>query len=611
MISQLSSPKFFSGLHNPIVQTAVNVGFMTALNAIRAAGASTTQESNIPFNFNFDFSIIEKSIFYERTLLDFLKFEDWFDFCKKTESEACLQDPIKRTLVLNTIKNKMNTVLSSNATEMADTLIPDCFSATDCPDINLTKVCKKDHQATQTVFTSMPVNSTREFFLNWMKSHFFSPEWNDVQEILRFRNDDPREKLLFLAAEYDQNGAVEPETNSAVLSKLSYKFDIKYRVVKSYEEICKTIESAKKTNNLGYVVINAHGDPSWIVLDKKNSNNFAAIHQNLDFGHCFSGLKPYGKILLMSCSAAKGTNHIAQKLAEGAKRTVIAPRDLLYPAFTSVLSADEAVLYHPENRLYSFLPFYNVNLFTTIRPTFKNCSRIDIKNTHPRESEAAQIIKDDLVSKSLLQHNSSNLGEEYLELCKDDPRDKFLFLSGEFDKNGASNPVEITNILSVFGNKFDLQYKVVKSFKEICQEISKAAKMGKLNTVMIQAHGNSTHGMVLSRVNADNENRMSPNEAFAPCFSGIEKEGTIIFMGSSLGKQNIQNETVAQKIADKVQRTVIATSCHVYPNDVRVQSINPLLIAHEGYSRLMNYVYHKCTDNGDNLFKTFTPKTQP
>ncbi len=506
------------------------------------------------------------------------------------------------------------------------TTIIDCFSSSLCSDIDSKKVHQREKKATEVIYTSQPVNSTHEKIANWFKSKFVSSEWTNVQEILRFRNDDPREKFLFLSAEADHNGALNPAYIPTVLSKLSHTFDLKYQVVKTLEDICKAIEIGKKINNLAYVLISGHGDRNGITLEadyfSSNGVNYQytknKIDSKINFEKCFSGLQANGKIILLSCSTGESNNNnnpfdnIAQKMSDSAKRVVIAPIDDVAGRLTNFLSVEDGVLYHPESLLYSYLPFYNTNLFTAFRPNFKKCTnKIDINSLHQREISAIDTIRNNLIGKSLLHKDEPiDRATEYLKLCKEDPRDKVLVLSADYDKNenGALQPKLSSKIFSVFADRFDLQYKVVKTLDDICLQINQAARFGKIITLFIQAYGTPTDGMIISKDLNGNESRIKSSDDYSKCFSKVAKDGTIVLQGSSLGQNGSHVGNIAQKISDGSQRTVLATTCRIDPKDTTIQSINPLLLKNSGFSHWGN-LWERCPENNDNNFKIFNPKS--
>jgi hypothetical protein len=94
---------------------------------------------------------------------------------------------------------------------------------------------------------------------------------------------------------------------------------------------------------------------------------------------------------------------------------------------------------------------------------------------------------------------------------------------------------------------------------------------------------------------------------FSKCFSKVDKDGTIVLMGSSLGQNGLHKDNIAQKIADKSQRTVLATTCPVFPIDTTIQPVDPMIMKHPGYSVLTSLLMN-CPENGENHFKTFDPK---
>jgi hypothetical protein len=229
---------------------------------------------------------------------------------------------------------------------------------------------------------------------------------------------------------------------------------------------------------------------------------------------------------------------------------VIAPTDSSYSILTSFLSDDDVVLYHPEN-LYSFLPFFNTNLFTSFRPTFKRCyPKIDEKKLTRRESLTKDAIKTELIAKSLLHKEIRNsFSNQFLQICKDDPRDKVLYFSAQYDKNQALRSSSNDKLLALLADGFDLMFKEVSLFDEICDTINSVARFDReVSVVIIQAHGKPENGMILS-INPDgSEEKIDVSSAFKKCFANVEENGTIIPMGAAIG-QSGSHVNIAQKIA--------------------------------------------------------------
>ena len=103
-----------------------------------------------------------------------------------------------------------------------------------------------------------------------------------TDEYFQFRSDDPREKVLYLSAAHIQdvkpdgkNGldAFEPELVRTILTRLDETFDLKFKVIRSYEEICKEVKEASLFGTLAYVTIVGHGEDTGesITLDRRAS----------------------------------------------------------------------------------------------------------------------------------------------------------------------------------------------------------------------------------------------------------------------------------------------------------------------------------------------------
>ena len=560
----------------------------------------------------------------------YFKYYNTFLDCKSDpDLMGCvMSDPQKRAAIHKSLADAIETVLPINAEESKNLPVEDCFSSTDCPDIARTKIHPREKKAAETAYTTKEATDNTQKIKNFLGRRFgAAPEWSDVQEVLRFRSDDPREKFLFISAEADHNGALNPPHIAGILGKLAQKYDLKFQVVKNHSDICQLIDSAKKTGNLAYVLIHGHGEPRGIVFNEVEQE--LSIHDYMlesdHFASCFSGLNPNGKILLVSCSTGgmkdigdkknpipngRPFDNIAQAIADDTKRIVIAPKDTAHSALIDLMIDDNgANLYETDDRS-SNNPFYNTNLFEAFRPHFTQCSpEIDNKNIHDRELIAMDVIRKDLIENSLLHDKEApDKSNEFVQLCKDDPREKAIVLSAQHEENGALNPAKMPKMLRVFADRFDLRYKVVQSFEEICREVENAAKVGKVKIVVIHGSGTSAEGIILSTDSSGKKVRMNGTNDFSKCFSGLDKDGTIVLMGGSLGQNGSDKNNIAQKIANDSQRKVIAATCPVFSSDVTIPSIDPFVIKHPAYSWLYNFFRMWCWENNDNHFKTFQNK---
>jgi hypothetical protein len=458
------------------------------------------------------------------------------------------------------------------------------------------------------------------------------PEFRNMQEFLRFRIDDPRDKFLYLSGDNDHNGALEPHWMTGFWGFLAQGFDLKYKEFSNLETVCSEIKNGALAGQLMYVLLHVHGNHNVMAPGKP-------IWKSEDFSSCFSGLASHGKVILFSCSVGASHNNnpfdnIAQKIADDAKRQVIAPTKTFYSDFfhLSPTDADQLLVYHPENIKLPAVALLNSNLMQVFEPKYNDCTKLEEGDIKDREKKAAIAIRDNLLSKSLLHPETPfQATREYLRFCKDDPKEKFLFLSAQYDDSGKHSsffdPQNSASMLGMLSQRFDISYQVVGSVQELCDALSKAAKMGPLTGVMIQGmrEGNgyssfAPNGVVLSNANNHteilDENMPSEyaNKASTKCFSWIKKSGTIIFLGSFLGRNEPKDPTfrsVAQHIANKNKRTVVASKCPVYAESIRVTSLNPLELMHPSlgwYDRLRDSRTKTCPATEENLFGVFQPE---
>ncbi len=466
-----------------------------------------------------------------------------------------------------------------------------------CPDLNEGKVHSKELEAGKLVYR---------------QSHWGSGTFKEHQEYLRLNRDDLRPKVLYLSAKEDYNGALDPKAD--LLSPISKQFDLKFKKVKSFEEICREVKDASKVGKLANVVINAHGEPNSMGLSGINE-----IVRKHEFGSCFSDLTPSGKIILNSCYAGApqlGDTHdnIAQTIADKAKRTVIAAKSYTVSnsrgfSFTKIISLDPFMVSHTSN-FHPSKDLVGLSVYRIFQPQYSDCSDIEPNKLHDREWLAIDAINDDLKNKGFEPFTPTwEKSREYLRLCKDDLRDKVIFLSAAHDPKDRTNPKFNPDFLGSLNDKTDLQYKVVNSYDGMCRTIDAASKTGNLALVLIQAYGllssdktklegfhlwEETDPFDPTKI-AKEEKITLRSKDLQACFSGLNPSGKVILLSNSLGAP--ERGGFAQKFANVIDRTVVALTGNTHPEKRKITSYNPYVIyAPSGYFSTQN------------LYKEFYPQ---
>lgn len=209
-------------------------------------------------------------------------------------------------------------------------------------------------------------------------------------EALQFNPMDPRPKLLYLMAEEDEEGAfaitrtsdivehtlkTDPKSDLArsfrshqrkaakgnqqsinylksqmvdygigkIIKSLDEKFDLRFKVVSTADEICKEIAAASKISNFKALILNAHADAhagaNRILLSKTQmiinypqkpevlaAWNYTTTDRPIKIDeHCFSGLSSDFTFSLIACETGAFETSIAYAIAKLSKRTVWAP----------------------------------------------------------------------------------------------------------------------------------------------------------------------------------------------------------------------------------------------------------------------------------------------
>ena len=470
---------------------------------------------------------------------------------------------------------------------------PDC-QAPDCIEIDENKLHSREKKL---------LNISPSFF-----AHYFSKPEN-TKEYLRLRKDDSRDKVLFLSSEFD-DAYTDPVKKFPLLKGINQKFDLKFKVVKSHKDICHEINQASKTGKLAHVIIDAAGTAAGLRLAKRPTNEW--LNSKNEFLKCFKGLDPSGRIILLGAASGAPLNgnekeSIAQKIATGSKRNVIAPTEPSSAEKVELANIEDFEFFHRSKKsfnLQNFLKFVfhpskdisaKNNIFKLFYPLYKNCLKAQKNKLHPREQKAIEVIKTSTLAKSILIQPIDNFHTS-LEFCKEDPKQKFLYLSMEKDSNGALDPKWNPKLFNTLSKNYDLKFKVVSSFDEICKEFAEAAKAGEFIHVVIDGHGN-VEGVHISGFNHLN-NYIHKGKDLSKCFKGLNSSGkiTVLACNAALPKNGDPEEIFAKNLARATQRTVTAANEDSFLAKVEITSIKPFEISHPSKK-----------DANKNIYKNFKP----
>lgn len=552
----------------------------------------------------------------------------WQQQCITKGPDVCLQVFIEKLLsacpdvAFHSMKDKLIPYLKDKIST-AESTIPDCYHKDYCHIMDKTAVHSRERIAANAIHSKGNIAYQIKDFL-------FPPEWTNVQEFLRLRKDDFREKFLYLAAEHDHNGALNPSLVAGILTKLSENFDLKYKVVKTYDEVCNTIEEAAKIGKVTNVIISGHGSPSGIELGNQLHGR---ISRKNEFTTCFSKLEPYAKIILFSCSTGalppqeiKKLDNIAQTIADKSKRVVIAPNQAVWPALTNLLPTNSTMLHCPRHGnlhmilsaympFYSYLPFYSANAFLVFNPSYSECPRYKKKEGDSTEISMAETIKKDLMEKFLLPKESEKNfhDEDFLVFCKDDPRDKVSFLAGDYCLR-PWNPENAASTLGFLADKFDIKYKLlfsndqIKSRDTICKEIDDTSTYGKVAALFIEAPADSNGNLILSERKLGTVVEKLTEESFSECFSKLDKDAPI-FLFPTHGEEEQNKIKSAEIISRLANRVVVIGKCPADEQSIKIPSessqMEPVT-----YAFLKNYVENNCPTNDNSFFNKFEPTDQ-
>ena len=222
---------------------------------------------------------------------------------------------------------------------------------------------------------------------------------------------------------------------SEIVKEFSKTFDVKYVVAGSVDDLCRYVREAalflkeSQSEKLMNVVIIAQGNHEHLAISEPGTQA-GTLNAQTNFARCFKGLDPAGRIVLISSKTgappdSDPKNCIAQKMANLARREVVAATGVVYGNRLTTSTYDQLQIFHPSENS-------NSNLFKLFRPIYDKCKQVFWDKIHPREKIAVESIKANLVNKGLISA-SAGLEElqDYLRFCPEDPKKKLLFLSGE------------------------------------------------------------------------------------------------------------------------------------------------------------------------------------
>lgn len=504
----------------------------------------------------------------------------------------------------------------------------DCISTSDCIDIKQSNIDSRSINAAQRI-------ASRHKFWNIFGIDHIPAEWAEVQEFLRLRIDDPRDKMLFLTADYDHNGALHPGFTSDILSYFALKYDSKHAIVHSFDDICAQVKSATKTGKLAHVVINGHGNDQGIILSEEENTDRHWVSKGSALS-CLDGVDPIGKITLLACSTAKAVpeGNIAQEIADQSKRLVLASNELYYPFSATIEDSENDIVFHPKSKILHYLacgilsrpdlfvgtfpfafynklcpkiPYLDQNVFIPFRPRFKGCATVTSADLlHEKEKTANIVVENGLISKTLL----AQLDQPQFpaaSLCSEDPRKKFIVLtanhtSSSWFKADPLNPSYLSNPLTTLAENYDLKYAVISSKQEICMKVKKAKEAGPLAGIIIQGTTGKSHpALLLSKndeINASNINELA-------CLNAIERNRSVILLGGSIAQGSLypnNSDTIPTRLSKIIQREVVAATCPIYSLSIKVTSKDPLLLDHPTYSFVSKYL-NGCSETSRSLLQ--------
>ncbi len=178
----------------------------------------------------------------------------------------------------------------------------------------------------------------------------------ELFELLQKMNEEKPEDApvaLYLQAQADYNGAFSQPLAQADLIEIAKIHRLAMRVVRNKEEIQKAIDEVSVMSPIESLIIGAHGNSDEMQLD-----GFEYYTKDDDHQKTFAKVKG-NKIYLNSCETAKGSESVANKIAETTKKIVWAPYEGTHSA--------ESLFYACPKHLMEFISLNKNNKLTNHR----------------------------------------------------------------------------------------------------------------------------------------------------------------------------------------------------------------------------------------------------
>lgn len=428
-------------------------------------------------------------------------------------------------------------------------------------------------------------------------------------EYFKLDGSDPKKKVLFLSAKYANNSDILDAHHVVhVLKEINKKYDLRYHVVESPEDICNEINEASKLGQLNNVFIQSLSNSTRIFIS--GVDEVETLHENSKYLECFKAVNHLGKITLLSENVGAPTNgdpynNLAQRIATAAKCIVIAPtnvitsRTFIVPtiAFTNQVGeqTDPVELFQYDTMtiwtpLGSSILRGTTNAFRLFYPTYSECPTVKETEIHPRERVAVEVIRDEILKNStLLQPTELKDWLHLLSFCHKDPRKKLLFFSFDSDYNNALDPKFHAHLLSSLATHYDMKYEVVYLPNQICRFFREAAEAGEFTDVIFHAHGDED-GMCLIGKGKKYFTSFHRYMYLKECLKGLSDSGKITIISCSVGKDLPPGEgdNMATTMAKACNKTVIAAKDLSSPQKLKLISPDPVELYHPGESQTDN-----------------------
>ena len=148
------------------------------------------------------------------------------------------------------------------------------------------------------------------------------------------------------------------------------------------------------------------------------------------------------------------------------------------------------------------------------------------------------------------------------------------------------HPKHTAEQLDRLAGEYDLKYVQIDTFEELCSEIHAASQMGKVQAVIIDAHGFPW------AIHLSGNTYLTVFDDYQSCFNSLDPSAPIVLMSCSTAAGS---ESIAKFIADNGLRSVTAPTIPISGKEIRIEQVLPLKARFISSGKDVTKIFHPST----------------